>query len=263
MGNLCFPMSGVKKSELPHFEAKYEVERIKGKIPSVFCGSPNTSSLYAVFNLRLMYRLLVLVVCACYVHSNIPGYYSISISYICFQFIGTPFEFLVYYGAKFRNRWFLGLWLIIGYLDFMGAVMLGIMSFFSTRQILFNMSFFFRSVSTINNGAKVMFALLWFNGMWWMYMVVWAAFIDMGRENEDKREAYNRLVEEEEEAAEEKEKEEGKEKEKVETSQPSSATSNRSGGRKSTGYEYVIPPAALAITSLNNSIKSFEDAMDQ
>ena len=42
--------------QLPHFEAKYEVERIKGKIPSVFCGSPNTSSLYAVFNLRLMYR---------------------------------------------------------------------------------------------------------------------------------------------------------------------------------------------------------------
>ena len=56
---------------------------------------------------------------------------------------------------------------------------------------------------------------------------------------------------------------EGKEKEKVETSQPASATSNRSGGRKSTGYEYVIPPAALAITSLNNSIKSFEGIMIQ
>ena len=55
----------------------------------------------------------------------------------------------------------------------------------------------------------------------------------------------------------------GKEKERVETSQPSSATSNRSGGRKSTGYEYVIPPAALAITSLNNSIKSFEGIIIQ
>ena len=46
--------------------------------------------------------------------------------------------------------------------------------------------------------------------------------------------------------------------EKGEKSQPGSATSERSAGKKSTGYEYVIPPAALAITSLNNSIKSFE-----
>jgi len=59
------------------------------------------------------------------------------------------------------------------------------------------------------------------------------------------------------------EKEKEKKVEKVETSQPGSATSNRSAGKKSTGYEYVIPPAALAITSLNNSIKSFEEAIDQ
>ena len=64
--------------------------------------------------------------------------------------------------------------------------------------------------------------------------------------------------EEEEEKEKEKEKKVEKEKEKVETSQPGSASSNRSAGKKSTGYEYVIPPAALAITSLNNSIKSFE-----
>lgn len=150
-------------------------------------------------------------------------------------------------------------WLIIGYLDFMGAVMLGIMSFFSTRQILFNMSFYFRSVSTINSGAKVLAGLIWFNAMWWMYMVVWAAFIDIGRENEDERIAYNKLVEEE------NQEEEDKEKEETEKSQPGSATSERSGGKKLSGYEYVIPaaalaftPAALAITSLDNSIKSVE-----
>ena len=54
--------------------------------------------------------------------------------------------------------------------------------------------------------------------------------------------------------------EEQKEKktEEVKPSKSESATSKRSGGKKSTGYQYVIPPAALAITSLNSSIKSFE-----
>ena len=59
---------------------------------------------------------------------------------------------------------------------------------------------------------------------------------------------------------------EGKKETKTEEVKPSkseSATSKRSGGKKSTGYEYVIPPAALAITSLNSSIKSFEGTIIQ
>ena len=66
-------------------------------------------------------------------------------------------------------------------MDFMGAVLIGIMSFFSTRSILFDISFFFRSISHINSGAKVIGAAIWFNLQWWMYMVVWAAFLDIGR----------------------------------------------------------------------------------
>ena len=71
--------------------------------------------------------------------------------------------------------------LFIGYMDFMGAVLIGIMSFFSTRSILFDISFFFRSISRINSGAKVIGGAIWFNLQWWMYMVVWAAFLDIGR----------------------------------------------------------------------------------
>jgi hypothetical protein len=66
-------------------------------------------------------------------------------------------------------------------MDFMGAVLIGIMSFFSTRSILFDISFFFRSISRINSGAKVIGGAIWFNLQWWMYMVVWAAFLDIGR----------------------------------------------------------------------------------
>ena len=80
--------------------------------------------------------------------------------------------------SNFDIFWFR---LFIGYMDFMGAVLIGIMSFFSTRSILFDISFFFRSISRINSGAKVIGGAIWFNLQWWMYMVVWAAFLDIGR----------------------------------------------------------------------------------
>jgi len=142
-----------------------------------------------------------MIVCCAFIHSRIPGFWDLGIVYLCFQFLGIPFEFLIYYGAKFRNRWFLGLWLFIGYMDFMGAVLIGIMSFFSTRSILFDISFFFRSISRINSGAKVIGGAIWFNLQWWMYMVVWAAFLDIGREDEEtERVRYNALLDEEDEA---------------------------------------------------------------
>merc|ERR1712051_131546 len=155
----------------------------------------------AVLYLRITYRILVMIVCCAFIHSRIPGFWDLGIVYLCFQFLGIPFEFLIYYGAKFRNRWFLGLWLFIGYMDFMGAVLIGIMSFFSTRSILFDISFFFRSISRINSGAKVIGGAIWFNLQWWMYMVVWAAFLDIGREDEEtERVRYNALLDEEDEA---------------------------------------------------------------
>merc|ERR1719319_2046921 len=87
------------------------------------------------------------------------------------------------------------------------------MSFFSTRSILFDISFFFRSISRINSGAKVIGAALWFNLQWWMYMVVWAAFLDIGREDEEtERVKYNALLDEEDETNEAKFKEKDPEK---------------------------------------------------
>ena len=54
-----------------------------------------------------------MIVCCAFIHSRIPGFWDLGIVYLCFQFLGIPFEFLIYYGAKFRNRWFLGLWLVL------------------------------------------------------------------------------------------------------------------------------------------------------
>merc|ERR1711971_960950 len=177
---------------------------------------------------------------------------DLGIVYLCFQFLGMPFEFLIYYGAKFRNQWFLGLWLFIGYMDFMGAVLIGIMSFFSTRSILFDISFFFRSISRINSGAKVIGAAIWFNMQWWMYMEVWAAFLEIGREDEEtERVKYNALLDEEDEANEAKFKEKDPEKDGNDSAYASkiaSATSERSS--RSTkkygldGIEYVPAIAA-------------------
>merc|ERR1719491_948611 len=74
------------------------------------------------------------------------------------------------------------------------------MSFFSTRSILFDISFFFRSISRINSGLKVIGGAVWFNLQWWMYMVVWAAFLDIGREDEEtERVKYNALLDQEDE----------------------------------------------------------------
>merc|ERR1719278_2334064 len=121
------------------------------------------------------------------------------------------------------------------------------MSFFSTRSILFDISFFFRSISRINSGAKVIGGAIWFNLQWWMYMVVWAAFLDIGREDEEtERIKYNALLDEEDEANEAKFKFEDPEKDGNDSAYASkvvSATSERSS--RSTkkagldGIEYV------------------------
>lgn len=264
-------MTGVRKSQLPHWNREYDTQYVRGQVPKVFCGANNQSSLYAVLYLRITYRILVMIVCCAFIHSRIPGFWDLGIVYLCFQFLGIPFEFLIYYGAKFRNRWFLGLWLFIGYMDFMGAVLIGIMSFFSTRSILFDISFFFRSISRINSGSKVIGGAIWFNLQWWMYMVVWAAFLDIGREDEEtERVKYNALLDEEDEANEAKIKEKYQEKNENDSAYASkvgSATSERSSRstRKSAldGIEYVPAIAAgglagagvglLAENALNSS----------
>ena len=98
--------------QLPHWNREYDTQYVRGQVPKVFCGANNQSSLYAVLYLRITYRILVMIVCCAFIHSRIPGFWDLGIVYLCFQFLGIPFEFLIYYGAKFRNRWFLGLWLV-------------------------------------------------------------------------------------------------------------------------------------------------------
>ena len=99
--------------QLPHWNREYDTQYVRGQVPKVFCGANNQSSLYAVLYLRITYRILVMIVCCAFIHSRIPGFWDLGIVYLCFQFLGIPFEFLIYYGAKFRNRWFLGLWLVL------------------------------------------------------------------------------------------------------------------------------------------------------